>query len=109
MPRRTQELIRDGGNDILFSVASLWEIVIKNSLGRPDFVADPAVLRHALLDNDFHELPVAAEHALAVAALPALHKDPFDRLLLAQAIVEGLVLLTADKTLARYPGPVHAI
>jgi PIN domain nuclease of toxin-antitoxin system len=58
---------------------------------------------------DFEELPVLGEHALAAEALPLLHKDPFDRLILAQAVVEGLILLTADRTLARYPGPVRAI
>lgn len=101
--------MQDGGNDLIFSVASLWEVVIKNGQRRSDFCVDPAELRQSLLDNDFAELPVLAEHALALDALPPLHKDPFDRLLLAQAIVEGLILLTADKTLARYPGPVRAI
>lgn len=109
LPREARMLMQDGGNDLIFSVASLWEIVIKSGLRRSDFIVDPAELRQALLDNDFEELPVLAEHALALEALPLLHKNPFDRLLLAQAVVEGLVLLTADKTLAGYAGPVRAI
>lgn len=109
LPQEALALLKDGDNDILFSVASLWEIVIKKGLGRSDFVVDAAELRQALLDNEFTELPVRAEHALAVEALPNLHKDPFDRLLLAQAIVEGIILLTSDKTLGLYPGPVRAI
>ncbi|WP_442753999.1 type II toxin-antitoxin system VapC family toxin [Methylocystis sp. JAN1] len=109
LPRYVQAVLKDGGNEITFSVASLWEIVIKNGQGRSDFVVDAAELRQALADNDFRELPVLAEHVLAVEALPFLHKDPFDRLLLAQAIIEGLVLLTSNKALARYPGPVQAV
>ncbi len=109
LPREATALLREGGNDVIFSVASLWEIVIKKDLGRTDFVVDAAELRHALLTNDFSEAPVRAEHVLAVEALPVLHKDPFDRLLLAQAIVEGFILMTSDKALARYPGPVQAV
>lgn len=109
LPREAMPLLTEGGNDVMFSVASLWEIVIKKGLGRTDFVVDASELRHALLTNDFAELPVRAEHVLAVEALPVLHTDPFDRLLLAQAIVEGFILLTSDKALARYPGPVRAV
>ena len=109
LPRTVQDLIEDSDNDIAFSVGSLWEIAIKSGQGRSDFVVDASELRQSLLDNNFQELPVFAEHALAVEALPMLHKDPFDRLLLAQSIIEGFVLLTSDKILSRYPGPVRAI
>ena len=94
-------------NTPVFSVASLWELVIKQGLGKPDFRVEPALLRRALLDGGWQELPVQAHHALAVAALPLLHRDPFNRLLLAQASSDGLLLITADQQLAAYPGPVR--
>ena len=92
-----------------FSVASLWEVAIKFALGRSDFRVDPRVLRRGLLDSGYVELPVMADHALATVSLPPIHKDPFDRLLVAQATVEGIVLLTADPILARYPGPIRLV
>jgi PIN domain nuclease of toxin-antitoxin system len=96
-------------NELFFSVASLWEIVIKCGLGREDFKVDPRVLRRSLLDNEYRELPILSEHAVAIGALPPIHKDPFDRLLVAQAIVEGITLLTADMQVAQYPGPVKRV
>ncbi|BCU06481.1 type II toxin-antitoxin system VapC family toxin [Allochromatium tepidum] len=96
-------------SELLFSAANLWEITIKRALGRDDFQVDGRVLRRGLLDNGYLELPITSRHALAVELLPPIHKDPFDRLLLAQASVEGIVLLTADPILARYPGPVRLI
>jgi len=101
--------INDLENELLFSAASLWEIAIKRGLGRDDFRVEPRVFRRALLDNGYVELPVTGEHAVNVDALPLLHKDPFDRLLLAQALVEGITLLTADAQLARYQGPVRKV
>lgn len=100
-------MLQDPANKPVFSVASLWELVIKQGLGKPDFRVEPALLRRALLDGGWQELPVQAHHALAVAALPLLHRDPFDRLLLAQASADGLLLITADQQLAAYPGPVR--
>ena len=100
-------MLQDPASTPVFSVASLWELVIKQALGRPDFRVEPALLRRALLDGGWQELPVQAHHALAVAALPLLHRDPFDRLLLAQASSDGLLLITADQQLAAYPGPVR--
>ena len=100
-------MLQDPANTPLFSVASLWELVIKQGLGKPDFRVEPALLRRALLDGGWQELPVQAHHALAVAAVPLLHRDPFDRLLLAQASSDGLLLITADQQLAAYPGPVR--
>jgi PIN domain nuclease of toxin-antitoxin system len=101
--------LSDPKNELLFSAASLWEITIKKSLGREDFRVEPRLLRRGLLDNGFTELPVTSEHAVSIDALPDLHKDPFDRILLAQALSEGITLLTADAQLARYPGPVRKI
>lgn len=102
-------LIEDAGNELFFSAASLWEISIKHGLGRVDFQADPRVLRRALLDNGYSELPIISEHAVAIEGLPPIHKDPFDRMLVAQATVEGITLLTADALLAQYPGPVRRV
>lgn len=109
LPARARKLLSDQGNELLYSAASLWEIAIKRTLGRPDFAADPRLLRRGLLDNGYLELPVTGQHAVGVDALPPLHKDPFDRLLLSQALVEGIVLLTTDAQLARYPGPVRKV
>ncbi|MFM7312303.1 MAG: type II toxin-antitoxin system VapC family toxin [Cyanobium sp.] len=107
LPSDLAPMLEDPRNTPVFSVASLWELVIKQALGRPDFRVEPAVLRRALLDGGWQELPIQAQHALAVAALPPLHRDPFDRLLLAQASADGLLLITANQQLAAYPGPVR--
>lgn len=96
-------------HELLFSAASLWEITIKAGLGRKDFQVEPRVLRRALLDNGYSELPITSQHAVSIEGLPALHKDPFDRILLAQALVEGVTLLTTDAMLARYRGPVKKV
>lgn len=106
---KAKKLLSDPGNELLFSAASLWEIAIKNTLGRPDFRVDPRILRRALLDNGYLELPVTGQHAVGIDSLPSLHKDPFDRLLLSQALVEGVTLLTRDEELARYAGPVRRV
>ena len=100
-------LLEDPVNTPVFSVASLWELVIKRGLDRPDFRLEPTLLRQALLEAGWRELPVEAHHVLVVGQLPALHRDPFDRLLLAQAQADGLLLITADQQLAQYPGPVR--
>jgi PIN domain nuclease of toxin-antitoxin system len=104
-----RKLLDDARHDLLFSAASLWEIAIKNALGRADFRADPGALRRGLFDNGYQELAVTGQHAVAVGTLPALHKDPFDRLLLSQALCEGITLVTADALLARYGGPVRKV
>ena len=96
-------------NELFFSAASFWELAIKCSLGRPDFNVDTRLLRRGLLENGYRELAVSSEHALAVEALPPIHKDPFDRMLLAQAAVEGMLLLTSDVLLAEYPGPIRLV
>ena len=95
--------------DLMYSTASLWEVAIKRNLGREDFRVEPRRLRTGLLENGYQELPIRGEHALAVDLLPPLHRDPFDRILLAQAHVEGATLLTADRLLAQYPGPIERI
>lgn len=101
--------LEDPRSELLFSAASIWEVAIKNTLGRDDFRVEPRLLRRGLLDNGYVELPVTSEHAVNVDSLPPLHRDPFDRLLLAQALTEGITLLTSDAQLARYPGPVRKV
>jgi PIN domain nuclease of toxin-antitoxin system len=101
--------INDPANELLFSAASLWEVTIKNSLGRKDFRVEPALLRRGLLDNGYVELPITSQHAVNVEGLPPIHKDPFDRMLLSQALTDGIILLTTDARLARYRGPVRRV
>jgi PIN domain nuclease of toxin-antitoxin system len=101
--------IVDPENTLLFSAASIWEIAIKNALGREDFRIEPRILRRGLLDNGYEELPITSEHAVSIDTLPSVHKDPFDRILIAQALTEGLVLLTSDRELARYGAPVRKV
>ena len=106
---KARKLLNDPRNELLFSAASLWEIAIKITLGREDFRVEPRLLRRGLLDNGYAELPVTSQHAVNIDSLPPLHKDPFDRLLLAQALTEGIILLTSDAQLARYRGPVRRV
>lgn len=109
LPAAALALIDDQANELIFSAASIWEVAIKNSLGRNDFRVDARLLRRGLLDNGYIELPISSEHAVATDSLPPLHKDPFDRILIAQAVVEGITLLTVDPVVARYKGPVHKV
>jgi PIN domain nuclease of toxin-antitoxin system len=96
-------------NTPVFSVVSIWEVAIKRGLGRKDFSVDPRLLRRGLLDNGYEELPMFGHHAVAADGLPSIHKDPFDRLLIAQSLVEGIMLLTVDPLVARYPAPVRTV
>lgn len=107
LPLQAAAAIENAENDLVFSAASLWEIAIKRGLGRPDFAVDPRLFRRGLLDNGYDELPITSEHAVAVDLLPPIHRDPFDRMLVAQSIVEGITLLTVDDLVAGYPGPVR--
>lgn len=102
LPRKARQLLADIENEKYFSPASLWKVAIKSGQNRPDFQVDARVLRRQLLDNGCLELPITGIHTTAIADLPPLHKDPFDRLLLAQAKSEGITLLTTDETLAEY-------
>jgi PIN domain nuclease of toxin-antitoxin system len=109
LSQETRALLGDPGNMLLFSAASMWEIAIKSGLGRDDFQVNPRLLRRGLLDNGYEELPIKSEHSLAIDALPPIHGDPFDRILVAQATIEGIELLTADQAVARYPGPIRMV
>lgn len=90
LSEQAKVLIAAEENEILFSAASLWEVAIKNSLNRPYFRVDPRVLRRQLMERDYHEIAITGFHTTAVSDLPLIHKDPFDRLLLAQAKTEGI-------------------
>ena len=109
LSEETQQLLSNVENELFFSAANLWEIVIKQGLGRADFQVDASVLRRGLLDNGYTEIPIRSEHTIAVGGLPDIHKDPFDRILVAQAIVEGITLLTADAFVAQYQGPIRLV
>jgi PIN domain nuclease of toxin-antitoxin system len=109
LPKAAIKLIDDTNNELFFSAASLWEFAIKYQLSRDDIGVNPRLLRRSLLDNGYTEVHITSDHAVAIDALPPIHKDPFDRLLIAQATVEGITLLTVDKVLARYPGPVRKV
>lgn len=107
LPAEARVLIEDPANALAFSAASLWEVVIKAGLGRDDFQVDARRLRRGLLEAGYREMAVSGEHVLAVGRLPPLHKDPFDRILIAQAETEGATLLTTDPMVAQYPGPTQ--
>ncbi len=105
----THLLLDDPQNELLFSSASLWEVAIKRGLGRSDFRVDPRLLRRGFLDNGYAELPIISEHAVSIDVLPPIHKDPFDRILVAQSIVEGITLLTTNPLVAQYSGPIRKV
>ncbi len=102
-------LLEDPANDLYFSAASMWEVSIKQSRGRTNFNVDPRILYRRLIEIGFTELTVSSAHAFAVAALPPIHKDPFDRMLAGQAACENILLLTGDPVLAKYPGPIRLV
>lgn len=106
LPRLASELLADPANTLFFSAASIWEMSIKLTTPRKDLQLDVRQWRAGLLENGYLELAITSLHAMAVSDLPLLHKDPFDRLLLAQAKREDLTLMTADETLASYAGPI---
>jgi PIN domain nuclease of toxin-antitoxin system len=101
--------MNDERSELFFSALTIWETAIKSALQKRDFKVDARALRRGLLTNGYRELPITSEHAVAVYSLPHIHKDPFDRLLIAQATVEGITLLTADRQIAKYPGPIRKV
>ena len=109
LSKRARILIGNPENELLFSAASLWEVAIKRGLGREDFKVDARLLRRGLLDNGYTELPIISDHVVATESLPLIHKDPFDRILVAQATVEGVTLLTIDPLVSEYPGPIRTV
>ena len=109
LPTKAKKLISDKSNTLYFSAASIWEVAIKTGLGRPDFRRDAMELRRALIDNGYRELVITGLHAAAVANLPDIHKDPFDRMLRAQALSEGYRLVSADQLVIQYSGSIISV
>ncbi len=109
LPAKARSLLLAPDSQLVFSSASLWEVSIKRTLGRADFNVDPRRLWRMLLVNGYRELPITSEHTIAVNNLPLLHNDPFDRILVAQARVEGVLLLTVDKAVAKYGEGVRKV
>ena len=109
LPHGTRALIEDPANEVYYSAASIWEIAIKSALRRKDFRVDVPALLAALPRMGFVELPVTGVHAARVVQLGNIHRDPFDRLLVAQSVVEPLTLLTNDRLLARYGEGIRVV
>ena len=109
LPLSALEYIMDEANELFFSSASIWEVVIKRGLNRDDFDVDPNLLLDCLLENGYKQIHITSKHALLTGTMPAIHKDPFDRIILAQSIGEGLHLLTTDRIMAEYPVQVILI
>lgn len=109
LPAKVARLFQDGRHEFFYSAASLWEIAIKAARGREDFTADTGAIRDALDTNGFRELPVSSRHAVALSGLPPIHADPFDRMLIAQALEEPMALITSDERLAAYPGTIEVV
>lgn len=109
LPEQVRHMLNDGANSVHFSVASLWEVAVKSALGRADFQIDVAELRLGLVSNEYVEVPIDSTHVLRLPTLPPIHADPFDRLLVAQAMAEGFVLLTRDAKVRACGGPVWGV
>jgi len=106
---KMRKILEDENNVLFFSVISVWEISIKSGLGKFDFSVKAETIRQGLLQNGYHELMVNGSHASAAGELPLLHRDPFDRMLITQAKLEGITLLTSDKVVAQYPAPIQLV
>lgn len=107
---RARTVLANPANEVRFSAASIWEVTIKTALtNRPDFQVNPAQLAAGLRSHGWAELPITSLHAIQVGLLPEIHRDPFDRILIAQAHAEHLTLLTHDPIVARYPGPIELV
>jgi PIN domain nuclease of toxin-antitoxin system len=106
LSHKVRELLVQPDVERFFSVASLWETAIKGSLKRDDFDIDVQLFRRLALQNGYQELPFLIEHLVALTVLPLHHKDPFDRMIIAQAQTEGLTLLTSDGIVAKYGGDI---
>ncbi len=102
LPPSFRERLESPGNDVLFSAASIWELAIKTQIGRLSLAVTPEEIARTAVERGFDELPVMAAHAARVRNLPLHHRDPFDRLLIAQAVHEPARLLTVDRVLAKY-------
>ena len=103
LPRFARDMLTNPDNELYLSSASTWEMIIKSTLGKLSLPASPETfIRHQLYLNEITPLYITTEHTFALATLPMIHKDPFDRMLIAQAIYEDLTLITDDPTIKQY-------
>jgi len=109
LSKNARKLIENPENELFFSAVSFWEIAIKNGLGRDNFQVNTRILRRELIDNEYIEIPVTSAHTVELDTLPAIHKDPFDRMLITQSLVEGITLITSDPIVAQYPGGIQLV
>jgi PIN domain nuclease of toxin-antitoxin system len=109
LPPAARSLMEDTRNEICFSVVNIWEIAVKRQLGRRDFLVDPRMARRTMLESGYMELIVNGSHAESMDTLPLLHRDPFDRMLIQQAVFENATLITSDKAVAEYAGPIRLV
>ena len=109
LSKKARRLIAEPENILFFSAITIWEISIKRGLGKHNFNYDPDEVRRTLLRDGYQELQLTSLQALSLKALPMIHRDPFDRILIAQALSEGLTLLTSEKTVAKYPGRIKLV
>ena len=109
LPKVSAQMLADPSVEPVFSVAALWEIAIKAAKQMPEFPHDTATVRRSLMRAGWSELLIEADHVIAAARLPAIHRDPFDRLMIGQATAEAITLVTADQIVAQYPGPIRRV
>jgi len=109
LAKGAQTAIENANNEVMFSAASIWEIAIKSTLNKVDFGVSPDEIVAAAIASGFTELPVGSAAAAHVSKLPPHHRDPFDRILVAQAITEPATLYTADSKLKIYSELVHCL
>lgn len=106
---KARAIIADDSNDLVFSVVSIWEVAIKLGTHKVDFNFNPATLRRVLLDAGYIEMSILGHHVPYVYELPSIHKDPFDRLLIATAKLEGMILLTVDSAVLQYGSNIMSV
>lgn len=106
LSKKAKDIILNPDNELWFSTASIWEIAIKYSAQKPNGFIDPTYFYQILKRNQYKELPIYSNHATAVKSLPFFHKDPFDRMLIAQSHCENLMLMTVDEKIAQYDGQI---
>lgn len=109
LSKKARLIIADNDSELIFSAASIWEIAIKSALKRTDFDLNPSLFRRNLLENGYCELSIDGNHTAATIQLPLIHKDPFDRLLIAQSRIEGITLLSADEKVIAYGQSILAV
>jgi PIN domain nuclease of toxin-antitoxin system len=109
LPKKARQAIAGDENRLYFSPASLWEVSVKSAQNKPDFQVNARIMRSQLLGNGYEEITITSLHTVAIGDLPLLHKDPFDRILIAQARTENIRLLTSDAKIAEYPAPIEFV